>query len=166
MDCCKKIKELRERMLSLKYYNAFTKLDIGKLLIEYDFQIPRENYVDLYFVADIVKMEDADGFDTILDAHLSVITEMIKQLFNIDDERYKDDNVVVVSKNIEFMIMACLALLSESDYEFIKDNIFELINELSNDTNNRASEAIENILDSRMSYRSRVRKISLRPIDD
>ena len=69
-------------------------------MIEYDFQVPRYIYVDLYFVADIVKMEDANSFDTILDAHFSVVTEMIQQLFSVTDEQYKDNNVVADSGTI------------------------------------------------------------------
>lgn len=158
--------ELREKMLSLKYYNAFKNLDIGNLLIEYSFSVPRVNYIDLYLTAEFIKMDDADSFDTILDANLSVITEMMKQLFEIDDIQYQDDNVLVAAKNIEFMIMACFALLSESDYEFIKDRIFDIMNENSNSNNSKASDIIDNILDSRAIYKGRVRKISLRPIED
>ena len=33
--------EIKERLLSLKYYNAFTKLIIGQLLIENDFKVAR-----------------------------------------------------------------------------------------------------------------------------
>lgn len=158
--------DLRERMLCLKYYSAYTKLEMGKILIENDFQIPRENYVDLYLVADMVKMKDADSFDTILDAHFSVIMEMLPQLLCIKDQQFKDINMVIAAKSIEFMIMANLSLLSESDFEFIKDNIFEVINENSNDDNKIASEIMDNILNSRLKYKSKIKKISLRPIMD
>lgn len=158
--------EIKERLLSLKYYNAFTKLIIGQLLIENDFKVARENYVDLYLVADMVNIEDMDSYDIILDGNKDVIMGMLEQLFKVTDKAYNDYNVIAASKGIEFMIRACFAILSESEYETIKDDVFNKIYELSNDENNRALEIVDEILEGRIKDKVRVRKISLRPIED
>ena len=57
--------ELKDKLLNLKYYEAFTKLEIGNLLIEHKFHVSRENYVDLYLIADILKIGDMDSYDII-----------------------------------------------------------------------------------------------------
>lgn len=157
--------ELRDRMLLLKYLSAFQNLGIGNVLMEYNFQISRVNYVDLYLKAELIKLKDADSFDTILDANMSIIKEMMIQLFSVTDDKYQDVNILVAVKNIEFMIMACLLLINDSDYEWVKDVIFGLVYELSNNENNKACDIIDNIIESRSVYKSRVRKISLRPLE-
>ena len=159
--------EMKERMLNLKYYNAFTKLIIGQILIENDFRVSKNNYVDLYLVADLTKIDsDVDSYDVILDGNINVINEMLKQLFSIDDKRYNDLNVIAASKGIEFMIRACFSLLSNNEYESIKDDIFVAIDELSNNKNNRAGEIVNSIIESRTVDRCRVRKVSLKPFSD
>ena len=69
------------------------------------------------------------------------------------------------SKNIEFMISACLLLINDSYFEYMQDEIFLLMDELSNDNNTRAFDIIDRVLESRNNDKSRVMKLSLRPID-
>ena len=153
----------REKMISLKYYNCFKNLDMQNLLIQYNFCVPKENYVSSYLVADFVKVEDVDNSEILLDAKFSVLMDLIQQLFKVRDVQYNDPNVSVAAKNIEFMIMACFSMINEDDYECIRDNIFDTINSCSNTENDKASDIMDVILDSRNSYKSRVRKISLNP---
>ena len=114
----------------------------------------------------MVNLKSMDAYDIILDGNKDVILEMVEQLFNIDDKAYNDQNVVAASKGIEFLIRACFAMHSDSEYERIKDFIFDKIDELSNSKNNRAYDIIDNIIENRRVDRARVRKISLRPIED
>ena len=107
-----------------------------------------------------------DSYDIILDGNKDVIMGMLEQLFKVTDKAYNDYNVIAASKGIEFMIRACFAILSESEYETIKDDVFNKIYELSNDENNRALEIVDEILEGRIKDKVRVRKISLRPIED
>lgn len=157
---------LKERMLALKYYHAFTKLDLGEILIENDFHVARENYIDLYLVVDSVKIGEYDNYAILLESQLEVILDMLKQFLTISDEQYKDYNMIAASKGIEFLIRACLSMLSTKDYENIKDNIFMVIDELSNDKNTKVVDIVENILENRMLDKARVRKLSFRPLED
>lgn len=157
---------IKERLISLKYYNAFTKLNIGEILIENQFNVPRENYIDLYLIADIIEKNGYDSYDVILSSQLEVIIDMLKQFLTISNEKYKDYNVLAASKCIEFMIRACISILSNNDYEYIKDSIFETIDSLATDDNTNVVEIIEQIIENRMLDKSRVRKLSLKPLED
>ena len=156
---------MREKLLSLKYYDAFIRLDIGQILINNDFSISKTNYVDLYLVADMLRMSEDISYEVIADAHISVIKLMMIELFSVTDDKYEDYDVVVASKNIEFMIRACLSLVNDNAFDYMQDEIFLLMDELSNDNNTRAFDIIDRVLESRNSDKSRIMKLSLRPID-
>lgn len=158
-------KVMREKLLSLKYYDAFIRLDIGELLINNDFYIAKTNYVDLYLIVDMLCMKKEISYDMIDDANLEAIKEMIIQLFSITDDKYKDYDMVVASKNIEFMLRACLSLIGANNFEYMKDDIFLLMDELSNDNNGIAFDIIDRVLETRVSDKSRIMMLSLRPID-
>lgn len=156
---------MREKLLSLKYYDAFVRLEVGKILINNDFNISRSNYVDLYLVADMLRMKEDISYEMIADAHATALKEMIRELFSITDDKYNDYDVVVASKNIEFMIRACLSLINDDYFDYMQDETFLLIDELSNDNNTKAFDIIDMVLESRNKDKSRIMKLSLRPID-
>ena len=156
---------MREKLLSLKYYDAFVRLEIGKILINNDFNISKSNYVDLYLVADMLRMKEDISYEMIADAHATALKEMIRELFSITDDKYNDYDVVVASKNIEFMIRACLSLINDDYFDYMQDEMLLLIDELSNDNNTKAFDIIDMVLESRNKDKSRIMKLSLRPID-
>lgn len=159
-------KVMREKLLNLKYYDAFIKLEIGEILINNDFYIGKTNYVDLYLVADLLRMKNNITYEMIADAHWSALKEMITQLFSIDDDKYSDYNIVVASKNVEFMIRACLSIINDKEFDYIQDEIFLLIDELSTDDNEMAFNIMDRVLEERNRDKCRVMKISLRPINN
>ena len=156
---------MKEKLLSLKYYDAFIRLEIGQILINNDFSISRTNYVDLYLVADMLRMKEDISYEMIADANVTALKEMIRELFSVTDDKYKNYDVVVASKNIEFMIRACLALINDDYFDYMQDEIFLLMDELSSNNNTKAFDIIDRVLESRNSDKSRVMKLSLRPID-
>ena len=87
--------------------------------INNDFYISKTNYVDLYLVADMLRMKEDISYEMIADAHATALKEMIRELFSITDDKYNDYDVVVASKNIEFMIRACLSLINDDYFDYI-----------------------------------------------
>lgn len=156
---------MREKLICLKYYDAFIRLDIGEILINNDFYIPKYNYVDLYLIADMLNFKENISYDIIADAYITVFKEMMVELFSITDDMYNNYDIVVASKNIEFMFRTCLSLINDSNFLYMQDEIFLLMDELSNDNNTRAFDIIDRVLESRNCDKSRVMKLSLRPID-
>ena len=72
---------------------------------------------------------------------------------------------MVASKNMEFMIRACLSLINNNNFEYMKDEIYLLIDELSNDNNDMAFDIIDRVLETRKNDKCRIMMLSLRPID-
>lgn len=158
--------DLRERLLTIKYYNSFTKHDVEEVFLSHNFNVPRENYVDVSFTAETLGINISECDELILDTYLGIIEDMINQLMSFEDDAYKDYNRLATIANASFMIQACFSLMSEKDYLKIKDKIFDKIDEVRNDKNNKSTSMIYEIISMRKSYQSRVRKLSLRPNKD
>ena len=155
--------ELRDRIIAIKYYNSFTKHYMEEVLLNYNFNIPLENYVDVYFVAETLGIDVTECDQIILDSYLVVIEELIDQLMGFVDSDYDDYNKLATIMNSIFMLQACFALLSERDYLVNKDRILEKIEDLINEKNNKIAKEILEIIKIRKKYQSRVMKLSFRP---
>lgn len=157
------ISELRERLLTIKYYNAFTKHDVEEVCLEHGFDVPINNYVDVYLIAETLGININECDEEILNCYLGVIGDMINQLMCLDDEDYTDYNKLAAIANASFMLQACFAIISEKDYLANKDKIYDKIEELKNGRNNKSANLIYDIINTRKNYRKRVKKVSMRP---
>ncbi|MBQ2872534.1 MAG: hypothetical protein IJE89_00870 [Bacilli bacterium] len=157
------IPELRERLLTIKYYNTFTKHDIEDVLLEYNFKVPLENYVDVYLVAETLGINISECDEAILNCYLDVIDGMINQLMEFNDSDYNDYNKLAAIANASFMLQASFALISKKDYLANKEKIYEKIEELKNGKNNKSANMIYEIINKRKICQARVKKVSMRP---
>lgn len=157
------IPELRARLLTIKYYNAFTKHEIEEVLLEHDFNIPLENYVDVYLVAETLGINISECDEAILNCYLDVIEGMTNQLMEFNDSDYNDYNKLAAIANASFMLQASFALISKKDYLANKEKIYERIEELKNGKNNKSANMIYDIINMRKKCMERVRKVSMRP---
>ena len=155
--------EIKDRIIAIKYYNSFTKHYMEEVLLDYNFNIPLENYVDVYFVAETLGIDVAECDQIILDSYIVVIEEIIEQLMSFVDSDYDDYNKLAAIMNAIFMLQACFALLSEKDYLFNEEKILEKIDELRNEKNDRSAKGILEIINMREKCQSRVMKLSFRP---
>lgn len=154
---------LSERLLSIKYYNIFTKHDSEEGFVNNNFNIPLENYVDVYLVADMLRMNTTECDGIILDCYLDIINDMIRQMLNFNDDELNDLNKLASILNASFMLQACFALINENDYFNNKDKIFDKIDELKSGQNDNIVDLINSIINNRQECQKRVRKISMRP---
>lgn len=161
-----KIPLIKERVLAIKYYNCFMKHDMEDVLLKNDFNVPKVNYNDVYLNAEMLGIDVNTGDEIILDVYLFVIFDMINQLMSFSDEDYKDYNKIAVMTNAMFMLQGCFAFISEGDYYNIKDKIFNRIEELRNDKNNKSISMIYDIISARKQYQSRIRKLTFRSYRD
>lgn len=157
------ISELRERLLTIKYYNSFKLHDVEDVFLDCDFNAPLENYVDVYLVAETLGVDVTECDEIILDAYLGCIEDMSIQLMGFNDNDYSDYNKLAVIANGSFMLQGCFALISEKDFLANKDKIFDKIEELRNGKNNKSANLIMEIINTRERCQMRVKKISLRP---
>lgn len=157
---------LKKKLLNYKYCNAFINHDVEISLIDNNFDVNKVNYVNLYFIADTLKLERSMCDRIILDCYNDTIITTISQLLSINDVDYDDDNNKTISLNNQCMLKAGLSMLSENNYNNLKDDIYKLINELSNDNNRISFEIVVQILRERKRTKSRVRKISMRQLED
>lgn len=157
---------LRDLLLNLKYYNSFTKHDIEGILVECNFGVAKENYVNLYLIADSLGLGFELSKEVIMDNLLTIINVVCMQLLNINDSDYISIDKLAISINEKCMLRACLALLNEFDYERIKRLILSNIKDNSNDNNTVSRQIIDNILCNRKKDKGRVKKLSMRIIED
>ena len=155
---------LRDKILNYKYYNSFINHDIESILIESNFNIDRVNYINLDVIVDILRLDDGDK--VILDWCLDTIRTTTSQILSIDDSDYSDDNKTVLAINNQSMLRACLLLINDTDYNNIKNSIFNEYECLCTDNNKISVSIIKSILDGRSNDKVRVKKISLKPMLD
>ena len=157
-------RELRNRIINLKYYNSSVKHSMENSIIGYNFNVPKENYVDVYFAADCLKIDFDTSSAAILTNYSSIINSLISQLLMLNDNDMKDNNKLSALIFYSCMIRACVVSLSEEEFNEISDNIYGLIDECSNDNNEKIVSVLNDIINNRQEYKSRVMKISMRPL--
>lgn len=155
---------LREKILGFKYYNAFINHDVENILVDLSFNIDRDNYVNLYFIADSLKLKESN--EIILDCFVDTIKTTIEQLLSINDVDYSDDDKKAIAINNQSMLRAGLVMIGERDYSLIKNNLNDEIEKLSTDYNKISVDIVKLLIDGRKKDRSRVKKISMRPLND
>lgn len=167
-ECIEIDDELRERLLNFKYCNSFINHDVENSLVMNNFSVGKENYVNLYFLGRLLKIDDNEVDKVILDCLRDTIVITIKQLLLISDIEYKDDDKRAISVNNQCMLKASLSIISDSEYNLFITDINNLINNCVNDKNKISMGIVDDIINDRIKNKSRVKKISfgLRNIED
>ena len=155
---------LKDGLLNYKYYNSFINHSIESILIDSSFNVDRVNYINLDFIADMLKLNDSR--EVILECCIDTIRTTINQILSINDSDYRNDDKKVTSLNNQSMLRAGLVIISDSDYNNIKDSISKEYELLCNDNNKISAEIIKIIIGDRNKNKRRVRKISLRGIGE
>ena len=155
---------LKDKLLNYKYYNSFINHSIENILIDSSFNVDRVNYVNLDVIADMLKLDDSR--EVIIECCLDTIRTTIRQILSITDTDYKNDDKKVISLNNQSMLRAGLIIISDNDYNNFKDSIFGEYESLCNDNNKISAEVIKTIFADRTNNKRRIRKISLRGIDN
>ena len=157
---------LRKGILSYKYYNSFICHDVEYSNIVNKFSIERDNYINLYMVVRMLRLDKNEIDKIIYECLEDTVITSIKKILSINDIEYSDDSRMVISINTQCMLKAGLSLFSEKEYELFKDKMFILIDSLCNDKNGISIDIINNIINDRCKFKSRVRKLSLEPLDE
>lgn len=160
--------DLRERLLNFKYCNSFINHDVENSLVMNNFSVGKENYVNLYFLGRLLKMDNNDVDKIILDCLRDTIIITIKQLLLISDIEYGDDDKRAISVNNQCMLKASLSIISDNEYNLFVGEINNFIRNNSNDNNKISVGIVDDIINDRIKNKSRVKKISfgLRNIED
>lgn len=156
---------LRDKILSFKYLNAFVNHDVEECLIDNGFEIEMVNYVNLYFVVETLGLDINMCDQLIFDCFKDTIKITITQILSIKDSDYMNINCHAMSINNQAMLRAGLSLISKSDYEKNKDWIFNMINDLSNQDNQVSLSIINSIIGGIDKDKQRIRKISMRNLE-
>ena len=159
-ECIDNNEHLRKQLLGFKYYNSFICHDVETVLINNEFSVGIENYVDLYFVARGLDIPFKLRDEIIIDTCLNTIISMIKTILSISDEERDLEDKMALSLNAECMLRACLSLLSERDYKKIIKIVLSQIDELANDENVLGVNIINSYIDNRKKDKCRVKKMS------
>lgn len=159
------IRNLKEKLIKIKYYNCLIKYNLEKVLLDYNFMIPEEIYTDLNFMVDLMGFNDEFNEEVILDCYMTTIVNAIENImFNIDKEYSSCDDFLVLSINCQCLLKAVFALMSEYEYHILEGRIIDKIREFANDNNLGSIKNILDIMNNRNEYRSKVKKLSLRPL--
>lgn len=157
----------RKGLLNYKYCNSFINHGVEEQLILNNFNVNKVNYINLFMIYGMIKLEyeeiDKIIFDFLYD---TIIITIINLLFIIDIEYENDLNRKIISINNQCMLRAALSLYSESEFSCVENKIYNIIDDLSDNSNRISREIINSILKYRKKDRSRVRKLSLIPVED
>lgn len=159
---------LRERLLNFKYCNSFINHDVENSLVLNNFRVGRDNYVNLYFVGRLLKIDYDDVDKIIFDCLKNTVIITVRQLLSINDIEYGDEDRYAISVNNQCMLKAGLSILSEKEYMLFKNEIDDIINGMGNDNNKISMDIVNRIINDRKIDKSRVKKITFgfRTIED
>ena len=158
--------DLRKGILSYKYYNSFICHDVEYSNIINKFSIERDNYIDLYMIVRMLKLDNNEVDKIINECLFDTVTESIKKIMSISDKEYNDDRKKVISINTQCMLKAGVSMFSEKEYKLVNDKINLMINNLCNGNNHIAFNIVNMIINDRIKNKSRVKKISFNVIDE
>ena len=153
---------IRDYLLNNKYNNSFVNHDIESQLVCNNFSVPKVNYVILNLVVDALRIENNE---MMLDCFAERILTSICCILSIKDSDYNNDKNIVLSIDNQCILRAGLAMINDTDYDMLTDEINSIINR--NNRNNIISMMIVNsILINRSKDKERVKRLSLRPLCD
>lgn len=158
-------RNIKNKLLSFKYYNAFINHDVEKCLIDFNFKISKVNYMDLYLVAGLLRIDSNECDSIILDCLKDTLEVTIRQILSIKDIDYNEMDKCAISLNNQAMLRSGLTIINNSDFDKNRDWLFMIIDSLSNKDNKISSEIVKSIIGNMNRDKCRVRKISLNPID-
>lgn len=163
---------VKNKLIYLKYYNSFIDPYAGSYLVDYNFDVQKTPFVDFNFMLRILNIDFKNSSNVMLEGCLDAIKMSLNKLFRYNDVYYcvlsDDINIDCKVNNIIFQCMfrTGICLLDDRQYEMVRDSILLTINLLSNEFNTISSSIINSILDGRSRDRSRVRTISIGPINN
>jgi len=159
--------DIKRGLLNYKYHNSFINHDVENELILNNFKIDRVNYVNLYFISRMFKLQQDIVDKIIIDCFYDTVIITIINLLLVTDMEYESNiDRKIVSINNQCMLRAVLTLFNEKDFSKIQDNVYNIINNLVDDNNKISYNIIISILNDRKKDKSRVRKLSLKPINE
>lgn len=150
----------RKKLISYKYYNSFICHDVEYSNILNNFNVDKNNYLDLYFVGRMLKIDYKEVDKIIFECLEDTIMTSISTIMSFNDDDYNEPDKYVVSLNSQCMLRAGISIISESEYYNIVSNIDSLIEELYNDNKNISLDNINLIINDRKKSKGRIIKIS------
>ena len=155
---------MKVKILAFKYYNAFINHDVEECLIDFNFEVGKVNYVNLYFVAETLGIDINMCDNIILDCFKDTIEITVGQILSVKDKDYQDINNYAMVVNNKAMLRAGLALISNNDFEKNSNWLFGMINSLSTNDNQISVSVVNAIINDISKDKTRVMKISMRPL--
>lgn len=155
---------VRDGLLSYKYFNAFINHDVEECLIDFNFEVSKVNYVNLYFVAETLGIDINMCDNIILDCFKDTIEVTIGQILSVKDNDYYDVKKYVMVINNLAMLRAGFALISGEDLNKNVDWLYGMINNLSMNDNQRSVSYIYDSIKKISRDKTRVMKISMRQL--
>lgn len=149
---------IREGLIYTKYYNIFMNIDLERELIDNNFELSEIKYL----MSDILLINDKVSFDDVLEVYKDAIAVSVANLLIINDIDYQDNDRMVDVISSQCMLRASLSMLTDEQYENVKDGIYTVLNDLSNVDNNISVGIINSIIDDRVKDMIRTRKIFTR----
>lgn len=150
---------IRDGLIYTKYYNSFINPDLEEYLIDKKFEVSKINYARSYFVSSILLMDEQVTLDAILEGYKDAIAVAMASLLNIEDDSYNDEDRMVDIISSQCMLRAGLSMLSNKQYESLKDGIYRVLNELSTGENNISVSIVNSIITDRVKDKIRARRI-------
>lgn len=163
-DCIddESLSSVKDGLIYTKYYNSFINLDLEESLIENKFEVCKVNYAKAYFVSNILLMDKNITEEEILDYYRDAIAVALVGLLNIVDLEYDNEDRMVDVISSECMLRASLSMLSNGQYEVLKEGIYKVINDLSTGENGKSVCIVNSIINGRVKDKSMVKRIYTR----
>ena len=153
------LSSVKDGLIYMKYYNSFINLDLEESLIENKFEACKVNYANSYFVSNILLMDKNITEEEILDYYRDAIAVALVGLLNIVDLEYDNEDRMVDVISSECMLRASLSMLSNGQYEVLKEGIYKVIDDLSTGENSKSVSIVNSIIDGRVKDKSRAKRI-------
>lgn len=159
------VREIKDKLLKLKYYNCLVKHDVEDAMISTNFSVTENVYTDMDIFTDLVNLDDFLCEKIILDGYMTSIEDTLEKLMNTSDKEYSNDSsMLVIGLHLQCLLKACFAIMNDYEYKIIIGQVEEKLKRLINEGNLGSLENVVDIINNRNEYRSNVRKLSLKPL--
>ena len=155
---------MKDKILAFKYYNGFINHDVEGSLVDFNCDINKVNYVNVYLIAESLGIDINMCDNVIIDCFKDTIEVTVSQILSMNDIDYNDVNKYAMVINNQAMLRAGLALLGQYDFDKNRQWLLDIISRLSTNDNQISVSLVNSIIGGITKDSTRVMKISMRPL--
>ena len=154
---------VKKSLLSFKYFGSLTNHDMEEVLIYYNFNVGKSNYIDLNFMATGLRIDEKLAKEVSYMVYSDAVRSSVIDLLSFNDSEYDDIYKKTNCISSGCMFRAGLLLLSDNIDEYRKtlNEVYKIIDEMGNFYNGLSIDIVKSIIGCVGEDKKRIKKLSV-----